>query len=536
MKMLKNKLFLRIYAGLVVLIVLIVIFCTFLVQVVNNYRVQNYRESLVDGVAYVMSESLARQNPMQQQHWINDASYLLGAPLKFISKEQADLSYLEQRRIDKAQAVVRYNEQIGIVQVIIAVKGYNNEYLNIELQAVGERQIKALSVFVIEYLAAYPGFEQQHINLINDYFTYNLELRDIRALNLDNDQLGRLKQDQSLLLYRDNTKTNASFYIVSPIASDGSKVLVLGAIPIYKDMPLYLAVGITLLALLLLSLGVYMLILPVERKIKQVTEALDFIKGGDLSRRLKEEGDDEMTVLSSSFNNMVEHIQRLIEAQRELMRAVSHELRTPVARIRFGLQMLAEEDDATSRSMQVDFIDKDIEELNTLIDEIMTYAKLEQGMPSFEFVKVSLNEVIEQVATETKALKTGKEIEVDLPSSQQMVDAEYRYLHRVVQNLSGNAVRYANTKVRISGGIVEDMAYVCVEDDGVGIPEADRERVFEAFARLDDSRTRASGGYGLGLSIVGRIAYWFGGKVKVDSSPDLGGARFIMVWPAKSKD
>ena len=76
------------------------------------------------------------------------------------------------------------------------------------------------------------------------------------------------------------------------------------------------------------------------------------------------------------------------------------------------------------------------------------------------------------------------------------------------------------------------MAYICVEDDGPGIPEADRARIFEAFARLDDSRTRASGGYGLGLSIVSRIAYWFGGEIQVDQSPTLGGARFIMIWPA----
>lgn len=80
------------------------------------------------------------------------------------------------------------------------------------------------------------------------------------------------------------------------------------------------------------------------------------------------------------------------------------------------------------------------------------------------------------------------------------VDAERRYLHRVVQNLVGNAVRYCDNKVRITGGIHSDgMAFVCVEDDGPGIPEQDRKRVFEAFARLDDSRTRASGGYGLGL-------------------------------------
>ena len=97
-----------------------------------------------------------------------------------------------------------------------------------------------------------------------------------------------------------------------------------------------------------------------------------------------------------------------------------------------------------------------------------------------------------------------------------------------------NAVRYCDHKVRISGGVRADgKAYVCVEDDGPGIPEQERARIFEAFARLDDSRTRASGGYGLGLSIVSRIAYWFGGEIQVDQSPNLGGARFTMTWPAK---
>lgn len=231
---------------------------------------------------------------------------------------------------------------------------------------------------------------------------------------------------------------------------------------------------------------------------------------------------------------MSDHIQRLIEAQRELMRAVSHELRTPVARIRFGMEMLAEDDDYDSRLQQVDMIDKDIEALNNLIDEIMTYAKLEQGTPSFDYEKVVLLEVLEQVATETEALKTQKEIILNAPPEYLQVDAEYRYLHRVVQNLVGNAIRYCDNKVMISGGVNDHgKAYICVEDDGAGIPEQDRKRVFEAFARLDDSRTRASGGYGLGLSIVSRIAYWFGGEIRVDESPTLGGARFIMTWPAK---
>ncbi|WP_419196366.1 sensor histidine kinase, partial [Escherichia coli] len=101
-------------------------------------------------------------------------------------------------------------------------------------------------------------------------------------------------------------------------------------------------------------------------------------------------------------------------------------------RIRFGTEMLAEEDDYNHRMHQVDMIDKDIEALNTLIDEIMTYAKLEQGTPSLDFAEIVLFEVLDQVAVETEALKTQKEIELIPPPLYVKVDAERRYLHRVV--------------------------------------------------------------------------------------------------------
>lgn len=534
--MLKNRLFLRIYTHLVVLVILVAIFCYFLVEVINHWRIQQYRESLTDGISYVVSERLARQNNIQQSGWLSDASYLLDTPVHFIRHEDAKLSSGELKRIERQQAVVRYDEKHG-TQIIVGVKDKPHYYLNIQLHSISEKQIKALSIFVIDYLAEYPGKEQEYVKKISQHFSYDLEVKPLKSLNLDPEQIGRLKQDQSLLLYRDNTTLHRNnFYIVSPIAGDYNHVLVLGGIPIYNDMPLQLAAMITLLALLLLSLGVYGLILPLDRKTRQVSQALNKMQKGDLSVRLAVDGHDEMAVLARSYNSMVEHIQRLIEAQQELMRAVSHELRTPVARIRFGLEMLAEDEDSMSRELQVAMIDKDIEELNKLIDEIMTYAKLEQGTPSFEFEQIVLYELLEQVVNETEALKTQKNIELMPLSPELLVLAEYRYLHRVVQNLVGNAIRYADTTIRVSGGVLDTgEAFVCVEDDGHGIPEVDRQRIFEAFARLDDSRTRASGGYGLGLSIVGRIAYWFGGSVDVDDSPALGGARFTMKWPAHKK-
>ncbi|MEQ1226150.1 sensor histidine kinase BfmS [Acinetobacter pittii] len=534
--MFKHSIFLRIYAGLVILVVLVAVFGYLLVQIINYQRAQEYRESLTDGISYVISEGVARQPGKQQKiDWVSDASDLLELPIYYTDASKVELSRTEKKRIEAQKSVVRYDASNSIAYIIIGLRDDPQHFLSIKVDKITERQMKALPIFVLDYLMFYPGQEQEYLAKIQKHFSYPINIYNIQDINLDSEQIGRLRQDQSVMLYKDSaTVRGTTISIVSPIPNQPTRVLVLGPVPMFNWMPLQLSAGITLFSLFLLSLGVYGLILPLERKIRQVRYALNRMKSGDLSLRVPIEGSDEMANLASSYNNMSDHIQRLIEAQRELMRAVSHELRTPVARIRFGTEMLAEEDDYNHRMHQVDMIDKDIEALNTLIDEIMTYAKLEQGTPSLDFDEITLFDVLDQVAVETEALKTQKEIELVAPPLYVKVDAERRYLHRVVQNLVGNAVRYCDNKVRITGGIHSDgMAFVCVEDDGVGIPEQDRKRVFEAFARLDDSRTRASGGYGLGLSIVSRIAYWFGGEIKVDESPTLGGARFIMTWPAK---
>ena len=535
--MFKHSIFFRIHAGLLFLVGLIALLSYMMVQLINYQRVQEYRESLTDGLSYVISQRVARQATEQQkQDWISDASDLLGYPIQYIRTDQVELSRAEKRRLSTQQAAVRYNAEQEMTTLIVGIPDDPQHYLYMVIEGtIGERQIKATPTFILDYLVYYPGQEKEYLQKIQKRFSYPAVIRPLADMGLDSEQIGRLRTDHTIILYQDNaTVKGTTISVVAPMPGNMSDVLVLGPVPLFNWMPFQLAAGVTLLSLFLLSLGVYVLILPMRRKIGQVNHALNKMKTSDMTVRVPVDGSDEMATLASSYNNMSDHIQRLIEAQRELMRAVSHELRTPVARIRFGMEMLAEEDDYEYRLQQVEMIDKDIEALNTLIDEIMTYAKLEQGTPFLEFEQIVLFDVLDQVTVETEALKTQKHIQMIAPPPYIVVDAERRYLHRVVQNLVGNAVRYCDDVVRLSGGIREDgYAYVCVEDDGPGIPEEDRVRIFEAFARLDDSRTRASGGYGLGLSIVSRIAYWFGGTIKVDQSPTLGGARFVMEWPAQ---
>ena len=150
-------------------------------------------------------------------------------------------------------------------------------------------------------------------------------------------------------------------------------------------------------------------------------------------------------------------------------------------------------------------MDQDIEELDKLVDEFLTYANLEQAAPTLHLKRHDVDKIVAQVVLEHGRLKNRVQIE-HLPCKKldprRFVEIDQRYLHRALQNLVSNACRYANSTVQVRFSSTNDTCRIDVDDDGPGIPEEQRERVFSAFTRLDDSRTKKSGGYGLGLSIA----------------------------------
>ncbi|MBC7750461.1 MAG: HAMP domain-containing protein [Candidatus Saccharibacteria bacterium] len=552
MDKLRYSIFLKIYAGLLLVCASMGLLAYFVIQGVNAYRIDKYRETMASGAFYIIAQGVARQPDKEStQGWLDEASLLLNQSLSVIPKDKVTFDHYEAQQIAAGLSVVRYqsnvksNNQSGLesdpfADVYTSIP-HHDGLLYARVDRVSEQQIRALGVFFLDDLTHYEGKEQARLDELNAHLPFRLSLKNFSDVNLDDDQRARLRRKEVVPVYRDTgTSRNPTLRIVGPInTAAGSQVLDIGPIGLFNPLPFRLLILITFMCLVLILLGVYALILPLERKLRMVQQGVSQVRAGDFSARVPVNGQDEVSHLAMTFNNMTEHIQRLIEAQRELTRAVSHELRTPVARIRFGVDMLADTDDVDSRWDQQEMIDKDIEELNQLIDEILTYATLEQGTPSLNLESIALYDIVRQVGEETRKLGKSTIIEVREPDADVFAISERRYLHRVVQNFAGNAMRYANSKIRISAGVEgkgdKKYAYVCVEDDGAGIPEKDRDKVFQPFTRLDDSRTRASGGYGLGLSIVARIAFWFGGTVAVDQSPDLKGARFTMKWPVKPK-
>ena len=530
---LNQSIFLRIYAGLLFICLLVAFFAQLLITTINAERVQTYREDMASAAFYLIDSGLSRQVTAQERNfWLSDVSTLFDTKFNIEPISKADFRTSEINRLNKQQAVVRFNSDTNTAEIYYKISG-EDKVLHVSFNKLSEQQIKGVGVLLLDDLSYYRTLaeKQQRLQQIQKFFPFKLTLQSINKLQLDTDQKARLYRKDIVIMFRDNTSVeNSSIRVLAPTEIQDT-VVDLGPIPLFNWFPLNLIISTTLISMFLISLGVYALIFPLERKLQLIQSGITKVREGKLDTKVKVVGEDEIAHLAATFNSMTEHIRRLIESQRELTRAVSHELRTPVARIRFAVDMLADTDDYEDRMSQRDYIDQDIESLNGLIDEILTYAKLEEGSPKMDWEDVDLQELVSQIARETNAL--GKPVTVKVGNVQKGVfaQADRRYLHRVLQNLAGNATRYAESTIIISAGLEKNEAFISVEDDGQGIPEKDREKVFIPFARLDDSRTRASGGYGLGLSIVSRIAFWFNGRMSVDESPTLGGARFIMKWP-----
>jgi two-component system sensor histidine kinase RstB len=229
---------------------------------------------------------------------------------------------------------------------------------------------------------------------------------------------------------------------------------------------------------------------------------------------------------------MAERIQRLIASQKELSSAISHELRTPIARMRFALEMLAETAERVERERLWRMMEVDLDELDNLIDSSLTYARFERELPELHLTPVELLPWLENEVESVRIFGRTLNLQVDstrLPASL-LVELDRKSMPYAVKNLLRNAIKYAKTQILISAETAGDLVRLHVDDDGIGIPPEERQRVFSAFTRLDRSRDRATGGYGLGLAIVRLVLEQHGGTATVDASP-LGGARFTLTWP-----
>ncbi|HEP8476285.1 TPA: sensor histidine kinase ParS [Pseudomonas aeruginosa] len=353
------------------------------------------------------------------------------------------------------------------------------------------------------------------------HYGLELSLTDARQAKLTQEEQALL--DKNLLVVREDFTE-----FISRIDA-GPQLLDIKLPPEPPLTPLFTVLAYILLGVLV-GIALLVWVRPHWRDLETLRLAAQRFGDGDLSSRTRIFRRSDIRTLAQHFNQMADRIESLISNQRELTNAVSHELRTPISRLSFELEQLNKQVDAEVRHDLIEDMRADLGELEEMVSELLTYARLEHGNVGShrEIVDAAswLDSVVADVALEAEA--AGVTCEISACQVEQ-IRIEPRFMARAVINLLRNAIRHAHSRVEIALLDQGDSCQIRVNDDGPGIPADARQKIFEPFSRLDDSRDRSTGGFGLGLAIVRRVAQWHGGYAEALETPQ-GGASFRLTW------
>jgi len=290
-----------------------------------------------------------------------------------------------------------------------------------------------------------------------------------------------------------------------------------------------LLVGVPLLVLLVAA-TTWVVTGRALRPVEAIRREVAAITDAELDRRVPAPGGrDEIARLAGTMNAMLDRLEAGRDRTRRFVSDASHELRSPIATIRHELEV-AQADPAVVdvEALAGRLLAEDLR-MQVLVEDLLLLARSDEGTLAAVRRPVDIDDL---VLAEAARLRSLGAVAVDASAvTAGQVQGDAGQLARVVRNLTDNAARHATATVRL--GVDADGATIrfWVADDGPGIPVADRERVFERFTRLDQSRTRGTGGYGLGLAIAAEVVRAHGGRIGVADGPD-GGAQVLVELPA----
>ncbi|MCP4786285.1 MAG: HAMP domain-containing protein [Fuerstiella sp.] len=316
--------------------------------------------------------------------------------------------------------------------------------------------------------------------------------------------------------------------MLKTMLESGSDVLSFGPLPEFAGPDqLDVAIGIAVI-LAIAAVAIAFLLRPVARQFRLIESTAMRVASGDLGARVDESRTPSTRPMARAFNHVAARTETLLRTQRELMQAVSHEFRTPLSRIQFATDLIRTAKNEEDREVRLQAVESAAEDLDKLVGELLRYVKVETGVPELKLEDIPLlplvNELIKKNAPVCPqvAFRVGD----SLSSGAVVARADAMMLERAIGNLIANAARFADKEVVIDATTDTNQAVITVDDDGCGIPESARERIFEPFVRL---RQKGSG-TGLGLALVRRILGHHGGAVQADSN-EVGGCRMVTRWP-----
>ncbi|HWB97208.1 MAG TPA: ATP-binding protein, partial [Bryobacteraceae bacterium] len=289
------------------------------------------------------------------------------------------------------------------------------------------------------------------------------------------------------------------------------------------------------LALLLAGAGGYLLAAKSLAPVVAMTDQAERISAESLERRLDlGRAKTEFGRLGSVLNQLLERLERSFTAMREFIADASHELRTPLAIICGESEVALSQDRPPAEYREsLAIIQDEARRLSRMVEDLLNLARADAGHQPIHEEEFYLNDLVDECVRAVQPLARQKQIRLaSSPGLDLPFRGDLQLLRRMISNLLDNAIRYTPAGGRVSLHLEtrDSLAKIEVSDTGIGIPAEDRERIFERFYRVDKARSRAEGGFGLGLSIVKWIVESHHGSVSVAGAPGQG-STFTVLLP-----
>ena len=421
-----------------------------------------------------------------------------------------------------------------IAVVLVATIGLGWMFDNIYNQySEGELNEQKDSVAILEQIGQHIATSLNEVQNPEDFIqswpkndVYQLKLRSLTKLALPDSLTQSLKSGQTLLLETQDS-IDIHFYLAR-----ANKLLVLSAPPLQVNHSNELTSFILTSLFYLLMLTLMLLwLMPLLKRLLALRQAAKAFGEGKLAQRVTIGSIAYISDLEIEFNHMAQRIEDLVNDVKLLSSAVSHDLRTPLARIRFGIDTLQEEEDPLLRKRYEQRISDNVDEMVALVETLLRYARLDQTMVKIDKVHFDFSALV----TDTIKNKDTQAINIELTANTQpiFVYGDPAYLAILVNNLVQNACQYGRSMVKIEIKQQQESVHLIISDDGEGIEKEQWSEIVKPFTRGKAINNNVKG-YGMGLAIVKRIIQWHQGEINIANSSDLAGAEFTIILPSKN--
>jgi heavy metal sensor kinase len=267
--------------------------------------------------------------------------------------------------------------------------------------------------------------------------------------------------------------------------------------------------------------------------VKEISQAIDRISESNLSQRITSENiPEELKVLTSSFNRTFDRLERSFNRQKQFVSDASHELRTPLSVILSQSEIiLRRERPAEEYKTVLTAVLEASKVMSEIVQKLLTLARLGTDKVELKIEMNDLGEIIHEAVELLKPLATQKSVTINVSADERrVVSGDHAALVELFTNIIDNAIKYNLPQGRVDVSIRKEKGFMVteIEDTGIGIPEKDLDRVFDRFYRVDKSRSKETGGAGLGLSICDEIVKLHGGRIEIKSK--LGEGTLVTVY------